>query len=253
MVCTSAQSPAEEAEYVGLFTEQQVRGVLVTPADPTGRSLEPLRRQGIPYVVVDRLVEDAEVCSVSVDDVAGGRLAVEHLIAQGHRRIAYISGPAHLHQIRDRRAGALDAVAAAGLPPQVLHELPTAHMTVADGRDAAARLLGLADRPTAVFCANDLLALGLEQALYAAGVKVPEEVAIVGYDDIEFASAVAVPLTSVRQPAAEMGRLAAQLLLAEAAAASGAGKDEQGHGHEHRSVVLKPELVVRTSSLHRVR
>jgi LacI family transcriptional regulator len=252
MVCTSAQSPAEEAEYVGLFTEQQVRGVLVTPADPTGRSLEPLRRQGIPYVVVDRLVEDAEVCSVSVDDVAGGRLAVEHLIAQGHRRIAYISGPAHLHQIRDRRAGALDAVAAAGLPPQVLHELPTAHMTVAAGRDAAARLLGLADRPTAVFCANDLLALGLEQALYAAGVKVPEEVAIVGYDDIEFASAVAVPLTSVRQPAAEMGRLAAQLLLAEAEAAGGAGKDEQGHGHEHRSVVLKPELVVRTSSLHRV-
>jgi LacI family transcriptional regulator len=182
-----------------------------------------------------------------VDDVTGGRLAVEHLIAQGHRRIAYISGPQHLQQIRDRRTGALAAITTAGLPPETLHELPTGPMTIAAGRDAAARLLGLADRPTAVFCANDLLALGLEQALYAAGVKVPEEVAIVGYDDIEFASAVAVPLTSVRQPAAEMGRLAAQLLLAEAEALGDATS-----GHEHQAVVLQPELVVRTSSLFRV-
>ncbi len=108
-------------------------------------------------------------------------------------------------------------------------------------RDAGARLLGLADRPTAVFCANDLLALGVLQAMYAAGVKVPDDLAIVGYDDIEFAAAAAVPLTSVRQPAVTMGAMAAELLLEETEA--------DGERHEHRRVVLQPELVVRRSSL----
>ena len=93
-----------------------------------------------------------------------------------------------------------------------------------------------------MFCANDLLALGVLQALYAAGVKVPEDMAIVGYDDIEFAAASAVPLTSVRQPAVTMGALATELLLEET-------ESESADGHAHRRVVLQPELVVRGSSL----
>jgi LacI family transcriptional regulator len=117
--------------------------------------------------------------------------------------------------VRDRRAGALNALAEAGLGPDALRELPTARLDVAAGRDAGARLLGLADRPTGVFCANDLLALGVLQALYAAGVSIPDDLAIVGYDDIEFAAAAAVPLTSVRQPAVTMGTLGAELLLEE--------------------------------------
>ncbi len=105
------------------------------------------------------------------------------------------------------------------------------------------RLLGLADRPTAVFCANDLLALGVLQALYAAGVSVPDDLALVGYDDIEFAAAAAVPLTSVRQPAVTMGAMAAELLLEETEPAA------PDRPHAHRRVVLQPELVVRRSSL----
>ncbi|EHN78334.1 LacI family transcriptional regulator, partial [Streptomyces coelicoflavus ZG0656] len=116
-------------------------------------------------------------------------------------------------------------------------------LDVASGRDAGARLLGLADRPTAVFCANDLLALGVLQAMYAAGVGVPDDLAIVGYDDIEFAAAAAVPLTSVRQPAVTMGAMAAELLLEETELE---GTDRT---HPHRRVVLQPELVVRRSSL----
>jgi LacI family transcriptional regulator len=94
-----------------------------------------------------------------------------------------------------------------------------------------------------VFCANDLLALGVLQAMYAAGITVPDDLAIVGYDDIEFAAAAAVPLTSVRQPAVTMGALAAELLLEETEA------ETTGKRHEHRRVVLQPELVVRRSSL----
>jgi LacI family transcriptional regulator len=239
MVCNSAQSVSEEAEYLSLFAEQRVRGVLVTPADPTGRSLDALRGQGIPFVLVDRVSADAAVCSVSVDDLAGGRLAAQHLIAAGHRSIVYVGGPPELPQVRDRRAGALAALAEAGLPPESLSEVAAERLGVAAGRDAGARLLGLSPRPTAVFCANDLLALGVLQALFAARVAVPEQTAIVGYDDIEFAAAAAVPLTSVRQPAVAMGRLAAEMLLEETA--------DPG-GHEHRQVVLQPELVVRGSS-----
>ncbi|MGW4107911.1 substrate-binding domain-containing protein, partial [Streptomyces sp. NPDC004976] len=243
MVCNSAQSPGEEAEYLSLFAEQRVRGVLLTPADATGRNIEAFRRHGIPFVLVDRVAEGTTECSVSVDDVAGGALAVRHLVDAGHRSVAYVSGPPGLNQVRDRRTGALNALAEAGLGPDRLTELPTERLDVAAGRDAGARLLGLAERPTAVFCANDLLALGVLQAMYAAGVGVPDDLAIVGYDDIEFAAAAAVPLTSVRQPAVTMGALAAGLLLEETES------DSTDKPHEHRRVVLRPELVVRRSSL----
>lgn len=241
MVCNSGQDPAEEADYLAHFAEQRVRGALVAPADPSGGTLRDFRRHGIPYVVVDRVAGDEEGCSVSVDDEAGGALALRHLVAQGHRRIAFVSGPPHLKQVQDRRTGALAALAEAGLPLDALRELPTERMDVAAGRDAGARLLGLADRPTAVFCANDLLALGVLQALYTAGVRVPEDIAIVGYDDIEFAAAATVPLTSVRQPAYTLGTIAAELLLEETGAAA--------TDHRHQHVVLQPELVVRRSSM----
>jgi LacI family transcriptional regulator len=241
MVCNSAQSTSEEVEYLSLFAEQRVRGVLVTPADPSGRSLDVLRRQGIPFVLVDRVSADAAVCSVSVDDVVGGRLAVQHLIAAGHRSIVYVGGPADWPQVRDRRAGALAALEEAGLPSTALTVVTAERLDVPAGRDAGARLLGLAPRPTAVFCANDLLALGVLQAVFAARISVPDDMAIVGYDDIQFAAAAAVPLTSVRQPAVAMGRLAAEMLLEET--------NGEAAEHTHRQVVLQPELVVRGSSL----
>ncbi|MFJ4922876.1 LacI family DNA-binding transcriptional regulator [Streptomyces sp. NPDC088725] len=240
MLCNSAGSVAEEAEYLSLFAEQRVRGVLLTPADQTGHNVREFARRDIPYVHVDRALPAAEGCSVSVDDVAGGALAAGHLLAAGHRSVTYISGPMDLAQCRDRRTGALAALREAGLPEDALRHVETARLDVASGIDAGARLLGLAVRPTAVFCANDLLALGVLQAMYGAGVDVPGDVSIVGYDDIEFAAAAVVPLTSVRQPADRMGRTAAEMLM-----------DETGPGaanHTHRSVVLQPELVVRSST-----
>jgi len=246
MVCNSAGSTAEEAEYLSLFAEQRIRGVLVTPADTGGRAVETLRAHGIPFVLVDRVLPIEEGCSVSVDDVLGGAIATAHLVGAGHRRLAFVGGPAHLAQVRDRLRGARTAVADAGLPPDALTHVTSAHLDVASGRDAGARLLGLAPRPTAVFCANDLLALGVLQALYGAGVGVPDDIALVGYDDIEFAAAAAVPLTSVRQPAAEIGRTAAELLLAETSEAT--GSDATRERHTHQRIVLRPELVVRDST-----
>ncbi|UGY94682.1 LacI family DNA-binding transcriptional regulator [Streptomyces gobiensis] len=242
MMCNTGQRPSEEAEYLSFFAEQRVRGVLITPADPSGRNLAEFRRHGISAVLVDRVLPGSpEGCSVSVNDVAGGRLAARHLLTQGHRGLAYISGPMHLAQCQDRRTGALETLEEAGLPEAELRHIETARLDVAAGRDAGARLLGMSPRPTAAFCANDLLALGMLQALYGAGVSVPEEIALVGYDDIHFASAAAVPLTSVRQPAYRMGHMAAELLIEETG-------DRAGR-HEHQRIVLQPELVVRSSSV----
>ncbi|MGW8993185.1 LacI family DNA-binding transcriptional regulator [Streptomyces zhihengii] len=241
MLCNSAESPHEEAEYLTLFCEQEVRGVLVTPADATGRNLAAFRRHGIPFVCVDRALPSADGCSVSVDDIAGGALAARHLVGRGHREIVYVSGPMHLAQCRDRREGALLALAESGLPAGALRQVEAARLDAAAGRDAGARLLGMAALPSAVFCANDMLALGVLQSLYGAGVRVPDDVALVGYDDIEFAAAAAVPLTSVRQPAFHLGRTAARLLIEETG--------DEAAAHRHEQIVLRPELVVRDSTL----
>ncbi|HEX6345655.1 LacI family DNA-binding transcriptional regulator [Umezawaea sp.] len=234
ITCNSAQRVDRESSYLAMLAEQRVRGVLLSPV---GAGDGGFGRSGIPYVLVDREAGAGECCSVSVDDVLGGALAARHLLDQGHTRIAFVNGPSVLVQCREREEGVRSALADA--PEHHLSVLEVAALDVASGRDAGARLLATGPRPTAVFCANDLLALGVLQAMVAAGVRVPEELAIVGYDDIEFASAAAVPLTSVRQPAGRIGATAARLLIEETS-----GED----GHEHRAVVFSPELVVRDST-----
>ena len=235
ITCNSGQRSDLEASYLAMFAEQRVRGVLLSPVGTSGEALRAFRRSGTPYVFVDRKAPTSEASSVAVDDIAGGALAARHLLETGHHRIAFVNGPAILAQCRDREQGLRTALEGAAVELTVLEAIG---LDVASGRDAGARLLGTIPRPTAVFCANDLLALGVLQAMVGAGVRVPDEMAIVGYDDIEFAGAAAVPLTSVRQPAQRLGRTAAELLLAETADTT----------VEHQAVVFTPELVVREST-----
>ncbi|MFD0037170.1 substrate-binding domain-containing protein [Streptomyces anulatus] len=223
--------------------EPGMRGVLLAPVDSHGAPWHVLSRQNIPCVVVDRAVGEDEVCSVAADDVLGGLLAGRHLLKAGHRRIAYVGGPEQLRQVRDRRDGLLRAVHEAGMSADTVVDVPVHRHDVRSGRDAGQRLIGLSPRPSAVFCANDLLALGIMQTVFDAGVRVPDDLAVIGYDDIEFAEACLIPLTSVRHPAGEIGRLAAELLLKEL--------DPAPEGHRHESIVLKPELVVRRSTVPR--
>ncbi|WP_433385685.1 LacI family DNA-binding transcriptional regulator [Micromonospora sp. KLBMP9576] len=240
VVCNSGGNGARERRHLELLEEQRVRGVLVTPVDHGPQpDLDRLIDRGIPVVLVDRGTGRVNRCSVAVDDVLGGRLAMDHLLDQGHHRIAYLGGPLSIPQVADRHAGAAAALEERGGGD--LRVAVTTGLTVAAGRRAAGELLALParQRPTAVFCANDLIALGVLQELTARGLRVPADVAIVGYDDIEFAGAAAVPLSSVRQPRDQLGRTAAKLLLEEA---------DAGDTHEHRHVVFQPELVVRRSS-----
>jgi LacI family transcriptional regulator len=240
--CNSDGDPTREAAFLDLLEEQRVQGVLITPIDDANERLLRLRERGILVILLDRLARRPDLCSVSVDDVLGGELAMRHLLETGHRRVAFVGGPARLEQVRDRHQGAVRAVREAGLDvAETLRHVETPHTTVPAGRDAAERILGTprASRPTAVFCANDLLALGVLQVLTRQRVRVPADIALVGYDDIDFAGAAAVPLSSVRQPRQRLGRAAAELLIDEAGSPD---------SHRHRQVVFEPELVVRESS-----
>ncbi len=197
-------------------------------------------------VLVDSRSPSRGQCSVSVDDVLGGDLAVSHLLDAGHEHIAFVGGPLSIRQVADRRDGAVRALERAGRAVADMHVIETPALNVSAGQRAGAAIAEItADaRPTAVFCANDLLALGVLQEMTNHRIRVPEGIAIVGYDDVDFASAAAVPLSSVRQPRHQLGRAAAQLLIEEALG-SGA--------HRHRQVVFEPDLVVRKSSRGRPR
>jgi LacI family transcriptional regulator len=241
ILCNSGQDAAKETSYLNLMAEQRVQGLLLTPVDADPIRLARLVERGMPVVLLDRRADGDGMCSVSVDDVSGGELALTHLLEIGHERVAFVGGPTTIAQVKDRRAGARNALTRAGRDPDSLLCIDTASMTVAAGREAGERLGGLpaSRRPTAVFCANDLLALGLLQELIRQGLDVPNDIAIVGYDDIEFAGAAAVPLTSVRQPRHLLGKAAAELLLEET---------QNPAGHVHRQIEFEPDLVVRAST-----
>ncbi|MGY1743049.1 MULTISPECIES: LacI family DNA-binding transcriptional regulator [unclassified Blastococcus] len=238
VLCNTDDRPAREKAHLATLAEQRVQGVLITPTAELSDDIAALRDRGIPVVLVDRRAPTADQCAVSTDDVLGGRLAAGHLLERGHRRIAFIGGASGLPQVHDRHAGV--AAAVGEMPDAGLTVLSPAELTVAGGREAAARVIGIpaGRRPTAAVCANDLIALGVLQEMVRHGVRVPDEFAIVGYDDIDFAAAAAVPLTSVSKPRQDLGRRAAELLL-----------DERRDGHVHEQPVFEPVLVVRESSM----
>ena len=241
ILCNSDDQERKENRYLDLLEEHRVQGVLITPVASGGTRLARLQRRGTPVVLVDSRSPSRGQCSVAVDDVLGGDLAAAHLLAAGHERIAFVGGPPNIRQVADRHEGALRALKRSGLAPGDLATFRADALNVSGGQRIGAQLAGLApgERPTAVFCVNDLMALGVLQEMTRNRIRVPEDVSIIGYDDIDFAAAAAVPLTSVRQPRQQLGRTAARLLLEESA---------DGQEHQHRQVIFEPELVIRQST-----
>jgi LacI family transcriptional regulator len=242
ILCNTDEQLDKEQRYLEVLEEHRVQGILITPVGDADGRLSLLQRRGTPVILVDSKSPSGSQCSVAVDDVLGGDAAMTHLLQTGHQRICYVGGPVSLRQVADRRDGALRALARSGGSPGDLHIIETSALNVAAGQRAGEQIAALPprQRPTAAFCANDLVALGLLQEMTRRSIRVPDQLAIVGYDDIEFAAAAAVPLSSVRQPRQELGRMAAQLLLEEALGPA---------GHKHRQVIFQPELEIRQSTL----
>lgn len=240
MLASSDDDPVREAKYLRLFEEHGVVGMLVVPTSGELDHLLQLQRRGVRVALLDAESTSDEISSVSVDDRAGGALAAAHLLEHGHRRIVFLNGPHTTRQCADRRAGVDAAVLRAGLDPaEVVTEVLLGSLDAAGGDAVMRRFVALADgvAPAAVFCVNDLVAVGVQRVLrQMGGTELLGRTAVVGYDDIDIAAELAVPLTSVRQPTHEMGYRAADLLLAPGDAPV-----------EH--VVFAPELVIRASSL----
>lgn len=235
---SSDQDQQREDRYVDLFEVQRVRGLMIAPLDGVSPRLAQMRARGTPIVIFDHRVDTERYSSVQMDGVAGGRLAVAHLLETGRRRLVFAGGP--LNQVIDRLTGASKAVQEHG--EASLSIMETRDLSVPEGRALGARIAALppAERPDGVFAANDLLAIGiLQELLLTAGISVPDDIAIVGYDDIDFAESTVVPLTSIRQPREQIAREAIRMLLAEA-------DDPTGYEHERR--MLEPELIVRGST-----
>nr|WP_283251430.1 LacI family DNA-binding transcriptional regulator [Actinomyces sp. 186855] len=240
MVASTDSDPERERELMALLASMDVRGVIVTPSASTLDNLAVLAGRGIRVVLMDPPPISAELSTVSGDDVAGARAAVEHLLSLGHRRIGFVNGPLTVRQSVDRRDGVIRALTEAGLDPadcllEVEAVADGAGYTAAAGAAGAWVLLGDARPPSALFCANDQIAIGAMRVLRERGLSIPGDVAIVGYDDVSVAAELITPLTSVRQPLAEIGRAAADLLLAD--------------GGSVAHVVFPPELVVRESTV----
>ncbi|MCA0295435.1 MAG: LacI family transcriptional regulator [Actinobacteria bacterium] len=232
ILCSSDDDPVREERFLKLFAEQGVRGVLVTPMSSTAPRLGDLRRLGIPSVLMDSS-RNTQHPSVGVDHISGGRQAITHLLAQGHRRILYLAGPSDLQQTRHRLRGAIEAIQAAGLDAgDVLQVTNLPSLSANEGQRGLIEALdGPGPRPTAIFAMNDIVALGAMRELRVRGLSIPSDMAVVGYDDLYFAAELMTPLSSVRQPMRQLGWAAADLLLTD-----------QPHD------LFEPELIVRASS-----
>ena len=239
LLCVTEGNPEREEHYLNLLRAKQVDGALVD-----GLVLPPARlarfvEEGFPIVCLDRGIDLPSVPLVQVDNRLGARRATEHLLALGHTRVAHVAGAElqRLRHSRERLAGYRDALDAAGIAPDP--RLVAAGGYTEDGGHRAARaLLDAGVGFSAVFAANDLSAIGAVSAITAAGLRVPEDVSVVGFDDIHIAAFTVPPLTTVHQPAAEIAQRATELLVALI----------QGREAAERRHVLEPRLVVRASA-----
>lgn len=235
----SARDRERESSYLDLFEEQRVAGVLISPYGDVLERLGTLAKHNIGAVLLNRDSNDPRFSSVSADDVSGGRLAVEHLIKNGCRRIAFV-GSEETTQFAARYRGATQA---ARLSDGVtLKYVPIVGPHVLAGRSAGVAISSqdTSERPDGIFAANDIIAMGILQGLTMGKdrLSIPEDVLVIGYDDIDFAESAVVPLSSVRHPAAVIGRTAVDILLREA-----------DNPDCHRShVVFQPEVVERMST-----
>lgn len=235
ILCNTQQAPDRQREYVQMLQQQRVAGIVLTSTVMRASYVQELIEGGFPIVLVNRALEEAKGDTVVIDNCAGAVTAVNHLLRLGHQRIAYVRGRTDTSTNRDRERGYRDALAHAGMPVDAQLILPGDY-TWAAAYQAGVKFLALADRPTAAVCADDETAFGFIDALYDGGLAVPQDCAVIGFDDVRAAAYRTIGLTTVRQPIRAMAAQATGLLL-ERIAGSYRG--------EPRQITFPAELVIR--------
>lgn len=203
----------KESELIDVLRERQVEGLLITTTNLGGEVLQTLLAEGFPFVLLYSTIRKGPMSAVGVDNYSGGYLATEHLVKLGHRRIAMLAGGfSFSDRSHHRWFGYKKCLAANGITydPALVKQGP---YTLAGGKEAIKLLLSSENPPTAIFCSNDYMALGAMQGAKESGIAIPENLSVVGFDDMAISSFISPGLTTIRQPAYEMGRLGTELLL----------------------------------------
>ena len=237
-LCNTNWERRRERQYLSLLAEKRVDGVIVAPVDAQVEVVESTLRRGVPFVYVCAAPRDTDHSFVVIDNIRGGLLATEHLIQAGYPTVGFVGSLEDSSTMDARLDGYRRAMESHGLP------VPERYIRLGDfrqqtGYNIIRRLIVEGDYPRAVFAENDLLALGVLQGVKECGLKVPGDVAVVGFDDIPFASFPEVQLTTVAQPKYEMGRQAVGVLLERI----------QAPLAPVRRIFLEPQLIVRRSSV----
>jgi LacI family transcriptional regulator len=242
-LCNTDEDPAKQARYLEFVTSQRVDGVVIAPCGRDAGSLARLRDRLIPAVIVDRCIDGWETDTVRGDSLSGAYALTSHLIGLGHRRIAIISGPYNTSTADDRVTGYCAALSDAGIAPDP-GLIRRGEFRTTSGEELAGQLLDEQPRPTAIFAANNAIAMGVVDAAAKRGLRLPQDLALVCFDDLPSISHLFPFLTVVVQPVYEMGMHAAQLLLSRLDAAGPL---------EPRHIVLPTRMIVRHSCGARLR
>jgi LacI family transcriptional regulator len=236
-LCNTELDIQRELFYVDVLSKKQVDGIIFVAAGDQADSLDFLLRRNMPVVMIDRDVPNVEVDAVLTDHQLGGFLATHHLIELGHKRIACIAGPSSITPSAERITGYRKAIEEAGIPYDT-NLIIRGDYHAQSGMEITHSILKMNPRPTAIFALNDLMALGALRAAAEADCSVPDDLAVVGYDDLEIARFTNPPLTTISQPKKAIGAQAINLLV-----------DRISHKSRPPSrLVLPPELVVRRST-----
>ena len=232
----SREDEAIELHLLSSMVEAGFRGVIITPVGPRNQVFEKYIEQNIRVGYISQTDEQPEQCSVSIDQVRGGYIGLEYLYNLGHRDILWISGPPHHHQSNQRFVGISMAAQELGVELQVMN---SPSLDFISGEQLAPAILALPKLPDAIFAGNDALALGVINYLLKEGIRVPDQISVLGFDNVAYAESALVPLSTVSQTPYQLGYTMGEQMLSELTA-------DETHLHQH--VVFQPQIVERSST-----
>lgn len=238
ILCNSDENPNKERFYLDVLQSESVDGVILPPIHQYSKVVEGLIESGVPIVCVDRKLIREAVDTVVVNNKKGGFTAVEHLIELGHKRIAILSSSSQFSSFEERQQGYEEALRSAGIPldQELIKEGDPRSSEHA--RELTKQLLQLDSPPTAIFATNNLMTLGVLEAINKTKLKIPANISVIGFDDMPWAKAITPPLTVIKQPGYEMGRRAAELLFQRV----------DDPKRETVQIIMEPSIVVRKST-----
>jgi LacI family transcriptional regulator len=244
ILCNSDEDCEKQRSYIEVLLQKRIDGILIAPSDRSERQIQDLQREKTPFVLIDRRIDGIKADTVMGDSLGGAEKVVEHLIKLGHRRIALINGPLGVSTAKDRLEGYKNCLRKHGIAVEEAL-IKVGQFERGSGYEKTLELMCMNPPPTAIFACNNFLALGAIRALREKGVRIPEDVALVSFDDIEIASVIHPFLTAVTQPAYTIGTIATEILIDRIEGRIGKDSDSG------KTVVLQTELIVRESCGYR--